>query len=185
MIDPKQQMRYSKSEIELLKITFKDKQRIYAVRNFLWQFDLTDEEKEMLKLPEEVKPLIKKVFCPEPVNDVPVFQQVDLYTSLYKIREMQPGLAYLHILANDILVDFISGKVNELLTGEVKDFNLNDLVRPTGKGEEETRVVNMIAFHNIEAYIEGRVNELLLLTKDEEVETPEEKEKRLKANSNK
>jgi len=186
-MDTNQKMRYSKDEVELITKTFGgDTRALYALRDLLWQFELTPEQTELLKFSDDVIKLLKKVLLPENNPDVPIFQQVSMYNSLMKIREYNPEPAVLHIKANDILIEYITAQFEKLTTGSTQStLVLEDLPKPLGVDQDELRYVNMLAYHNIGAYIEGRIQELQILSTPVVEETPEEKAKREAANSTK
>lgn len=185
-MDKNQTIRYSTAELELAKKSFGGEgQLLYAVRDLFYQFDLTENQKKLLKLMNEnEKRFVKKFLLPDLDPDVPVTVQADLYTNLLKTREMNPGIAYLHILANDLFIQYFSQQYIELETGERKELSLRDLRRPIGIDQQETRFVNMLAYNSIVGYIQGKMNELYSLANQKE-ETEEERKKRLKMDSSK
>jgi len=177
----KQKMFFSDEEIELIKITFGgNPPELWQLRNHLWQF-----EDEKPKFSKDVLKLLRKVIIPECGPEIPLHQQRSLYSSLAYIRESNPEIAYLHILSNDIYIQYLTQQWDELC-GEIDDENrivLTDLPKKTGLGQEEIRFTNMLAYHRIIGTIDGKIAELEALANPPKQETPDEAKKRLEADS--
>lgn len=74
-MDKDQKMRYSKKEMEMLKVMFKNnEENLYALRNHFWQF-----ESKLPQFTDEQLVLLKKIFLPDNTPDVFIFQQVSMY----------------------------------------------------------------------------------------------------------
>lgn len=182
-MDKDQKMRYSKKELEMLKVMFKNnEENLFALRNHFWQF-----ETKLPKFTDEQLELLKKIFLPDNTPDVPIFQQVSMYQSLYKIREMNPMQGSLFIQANDILIRYMDQQFARLTNGDVEELLILARLPEEGKGsdQEELRFVNILAYHNIGAYIEGRVQEIKTIIDQVEPESVEEKQKRIAKDSSK
>ena len=182
-MDKDQKMRYSKKELEMLKVMFKNnEENLYALRNHFWQF-----ESKLPQFTNEQMVLLKKIFLPDNTPDVPIFQQVSMYQSLYKIREMSPMHGILFIQANDILIRYMDQQFARLTNNDVEELIILERLPDEGKGsdQEELRFVNILAYHNIGAYIEGRIQEIKTIVEQPEPESIEEKQKKLTKNSSK
>lgn len=182
-MDKDQKMRYSKKELEMLKVMFKNnEENLYALRNHFWQF-----ESKLPQFTDEQLVLLKKIFLPDNTSDVPIFQQVSMYQSLYKIREMSPMQGVLFIQANDILIRYMDQQFARLANNDVEELIILERLPDEGKGsdQEELRFVNILAYHNIGAYIEGRIQEIKTIVEQPEPESIEEKQKKLTKNSSK
>lgn len=182
-MDKDQKMRYSKKELEMLKVMFKNnEENLYALRNHFWQF-----ESKLPQFTDEQMVLLKKIFLPDNTPDVPIFQQVSMYQSLYKIREMSPMQGVLFIQANDILIRYMDQQFARLANNDVEELIILERLPDEGKGsdQEELRFVNILAYHNIGAYIEGRIQEIKTIIEQPEPESVEEKQKKLEKNSSK
>ena len=158
------------------------KENLYVRRNHFRQF-----ETKLPQFTDEQLVLLKKIFLPDNTPDVPIFQQVSMYQSLYKIREMNPLQGGLFIQANDILIRYMDQQFARLTNGDVEELLILARLPDEGKGsdQEELRFVNILAYHNIGAYIEGRIQEVKTVVEQPEPEPTEEKEKRLAKNSSK
>jgi len=183
-MNPKQTMFYSDEEIELIKITFGgNPPELWQLRNHLWQL-----EDKLPKFSKPVLEIIKKAITPQTSADVPLHQQRDMYAPLSTIREGNPEVAYLHILANDIVIRYFKQQL-DILSGETVDevykLNLKDLTAVQDSGQEMVRYTNMLAYTHIIGKIDGRIGELQTLANPPVVESKEEVEKKLKANSTK
>lgn len=77
------QPRYSTKDKSLFKATFGGNDiLVMAVRNAMLGFDLTDEEKDLIKkslITPEIHKLLKKLFLPELSKDIPITQNFDLW----------------------------------------------------------------------------------------------------------
>ena len=166
MYDQKQTTRFSAGEIELIKLTFGGDGRVLnALRTLLWQEEV--EDKSLLEFSPEVLTLLKKVLLPTPSMDIPLFQNLSLYQGLSVIRDMNPLVADLHIQANDILIQYLKQQFNELVTGDAGEGVILSRLptSSTGSDQKEGRFVNILAYHNIGGYIEGRIHQLQSLSK--------------------
>lgn len=184
-MDKDQKIRYSKSEVEMFKMLFKNNdETLYALRDHFWQFK---SERKLPQFTDDQLLLLKKVFLPDNSPEVPIFQQVSMYQSLYKIREMNPLHGGLFIQANDILIQYFEQQFIRITDESYKEYIvLEELPRQAmGSDQEELRFVNILAYHNIGAYIEGRIQEMKTLAEQVEPETLEEKAKKIAKNSSK
>ena len=183
----KQTMFYSDDELSLIKAVFGGESlALDALRNLFLQFELIKEEAKALKnLSEETLAVIKKTFLPEWNREEPLFQQRSMYSSLIKVREYNFEPSMFHIHANDILIDYVKQQLNCLEGKEDNRIILQDLPKPMGCDQDELRFINILAYHNICIYIEGRINELTGLANPPKEETEEEKKLREAKNSTK
>lgn len=177
-MDKNQKMRWSKGEIELMKRTFGEEgQEVYKIRDVLLQLS-----SEPMELNEEVKTLLKKNLLPSLESDVPMLQQADLYFSLVRIKELNPGVAALHIEAKDIQNEYLQQQL-AVLFGESNEtgIKLTEL-RESGDKTQEERFVEMVAYFDIITYVESRLNEFIVMANQKE-ETEEELKKKAIINS--
>jgi hypothetical protein len=85
MRDKNQVMMFSDAELDLIKKTFADNEELlYAIRNVMLQFPVSDAEREALKsqVTPEVFALLKKKLLPEISPDAPLTQLADLRQTL-------------------------------------------------------------------------------------------------------
>ena len=186
-MDKDQQGILSKGDMELIKASFSGdgEKLLYAVRDIFLQFPL-HATGLLGRLQPETLAVMKKFIFPVPDPDIPIKSQADLYFSLDKIKEIPPEVAFLHIRAMDKMVDYLEQRFDFLTPGSTmkgEEIMLMDLKSRESKTDEE-RFVDLIAYQSIVAYVETSLDRLRVIANTKE-ETEEEKEARLKANSNK
>lgn len=180
-MDQNQTTRFSKGEMELIKNTFSGdgEQILYQIRNVFMQFG-----GEVPKLHKDVLSVLKKMMLPELEADVPLGQQADNYISLSNINQIPPDVAYLHIKAKDIVVNYLRQQYEELVSGKLGTIILEDLKKPDGKTDEE-RFTSMMAFtFLVNAYIDSCLLNLKTLANQVE-KTEEQLKEEAKVNSTK
>lgn len=179
-MDIDQKDRFSKAEMELMRKTFIDNTLLYAIRNVFFQFS-----NEPVDLPENVLKLVEKVFLPDLNPDVPILAQNDPYFLLSTIKELNPGVANLHIMAKDLQVAYLKQQFDVLAGKKPKiSIKLLELKQAQGK-DEEARFVEMMAYLLLtNASIDSCINFLQVKANTKE-ETPEEMVKKQKQNSSK
>ena len=97
------QMRFTDSELSLIKNTFKD-------------------NVELLKL-------MRKVFLPEIDPDAPLGQLVDLWCSL-PIKEMTPDQAQINILARNSLIMHVDQQLIQLqVLADTEDLTVEEIIK--------------------------------------------------------
>lgn len=177
-MDKGQLQRFSKGDIELFKKMFGERD-LFTLRKFLYQIELSKGESLDFKKDEFL--LLKKLLIPSNTDDVPLFQQDNLYHPLLKIREYHPEVAQYHIAANDILINYFRQEFNNLVTGDTKrEIVLEDLPKE-GRGED--RFTNILAYHNICACIEGRMQQIQNMLNVKEELTPKQQKEKLEKDS--
>lgn len=189
-MDKGQTNRFSKGDIFLFKKTFggEDSPVLYALRNLLWQFELTAEDRKHLDFKGDVLELLKKSILPTNNSDVPispVSNQQNVWMNLAYVKDFSPQGANYHFQAHDILMQYLKQQFHQLVTGtepKSRKIVLEDLPTETG-GLEETRFVNMMAYHKICQYLTGRINEIQTFANYPEEETEEQKKTKEKKNS--
>lgn len=187
MLDPKQTTKFSKGETELLSKLFGgDNPVLYILRNALYQFELTTSDRKLLEFSEDGKKLLKKILLPENSPDTPIGWTLNMYQNLKPIKDYSPEGALIHIKANDILIDYITQRLNWIFGEETKtNIMLEDLPKEKGSLEPEQRFIDMLAYHNICAYVEGRIIEIRANANPQEELTPEQQKEKNRKNSNK
>jgi hypothetical protein len=187
-MDKGQTSRHTKSEIDLLKKTFGgESYELYALRNLLWQFPLTEKDKKHLNFKPEVLKLLKQLLLPKNHSEIPishVTNQQNLWMNLNYIKDFSPQGANYHFEAHDILIRFVEQQFHQLVTGtESKDIILEELPLETGSIREEQRFINMMAYHKICTYLTGRINEIFTFANTPDELTPEQQKAKELANS--
>lgn len=187
-MDKGQTIRYSEAEKALIKKTFQSDLVLFALRNLFWQLDLTEAERKSLDFQPDQLALIRKVMLPDIEREVPLGQQADetLDPLLDQLFQMNPALACIMMDANDLRIQYLEQQYEMLTSKEFGQPNitLKDLKQNLGKGMDETRHVNMLAYKSIKNYIDGRINEFYYFANPPVQLTPEQqKEKQLKDSS--
>ena len=163
----------------MIKNTFIGEKLLYAVRNVLFQFVLSDDDKTLLKeLTSEVLAVIKKFFLPNLDINAPLGLQADSYFPLIAIQQMNPALAVLHIEIKDLQVQYLEQRM-EILSGNLlidKEIILQKLKNKTDS--EEKRFINLLAYLHICSMIDAQLNNIKIIANTKE-ETEEEKKERL------
>lgn len=186
MFDQKQTDKYSKGEIELIVKRFGgDNPTLYVLRNALYQFPLTVAERKMLEFSDDEKRLLKKILLPQNSPEHPLGWTLNMYQSLKEIRGFSGEGALIHIKANDILIEYIKQRLNWILGEETTSkIIFEELPLEKGSLDPEQRFIDMLAYHNICSYVEGRILEIKGRANPEPELTEEEKRKKAKQNSN-
>ena len=185
-MDKNQQSRYSKADLAILKKTYGDRNDIFLIlRNHFLQLELSGEEVEYLsKIDKDFLDVLGKAIYFEPIPDVPLTQQATMYSGLNMLEQLHPEMGILLIESADLVSDYVKQQLNAI-TGEEEVIKLKDLTKRYGSiDQKEMRVVNTIAYNKIIPVVEGKLALLESWCTAKE-ETPEEKAKRLTANSNK
>lgn len=184
MRDPNQKMRYSNTELSLIKNTFAgDDTYLYAVRKHMLGASLTEgEQKVISSLTPEVKALIKKAFMPDIDGDSPIFQIVDIKMPLSadlkgKTREEGEDI----IAIKKLEVNYIASRLDALSgAGQINVPTIEEM----GDLEHENAFVRIQARNYLFSYIDSFINDLRNLAGSKE-ETVEQTVQRLAKNSTK
>lgn len=177
-MDKGQNARFSKSEMEALKASFKDNEVVLAVRNVLLQLPAKE-----FHLSPEVLQILRKIILPELSGDVPVGRQSDGQAPLIGIRDALPEMALQQIKANDICIKYLSERLEALAGNEVKGVSLS-LLPQAGEKTDNERLIDMLAYLHLVKYVENCANQIWLIANTEEM-TEEEKKKKAEADSSK
>lgn len=178
---------FTESELSLIKNTFAENDELlYAVRNVLLQFALSDAQRAVLSVgctPAVIKVLKKRIF-PEIDGSFPLGQLPSVLTTLTKdlsarpVEDMGPQFE-----AKELEIKYLAQQFHELETGEKGELRLADMAVLGGKGERE-QFVNMTAYLFLLGYIDPMLAMIQNLAGSKD-ETPEEQKKRLTRDSNK
>jgi len=179
-MDEKQTQRLSKKELELLRATFgKDDVALYALRDFLFQF--TDVVPKHI---HDVIAVLYKIILPELDKDIPINLQKDGFSHLNAISQVLPDVAYLHIEARDIVLEYLEQAMFLLDGGSIETIKLKDL-REKGDKDSRQRLVDLLAYQYLtNAYLDNCLNEISMKANYKE-ETEEEKKAKIKKDSSK
>jgi hypothetical protein len=182
-MDKDQQGILSKADIELIRNTFggSGEELLYHIRDVFLQF----EAKEAPKFTDDVLSIVRKYVIPELSPDLPIKAQADLYFSLDNIKQIPPEVAYIHIKAMDLMIEYLEQQFAELSSGVKDDMSLSlSYFKEKKLKTEEDRFVDMVAYQSIVAYIENSLDRLRTVANSKD-ETEEEIAKRLEMDSTK
>lgn len=181
---------FNDQELALMKNVFSENEElIYAVRNVLLQFPLSDVQKKLVKdwITEGVWKVLKKRIHPELDPDLPLTQLGDLYQTLNKdlqsktVEEMGPlfdakALEIAYLDQQFAVLKDIDG------VHDIK-FNLNDFASLKGKSYHEA-YVHTTARNFLIGYIDGMLVHIKTIAGQKQ-ESVEELKKRLNRDSSK
>lgn len=179
---------FTEAELSLIKNTFSDNDELlYAIRNVLLQFPLSDGQKATLSvgLNENVIGVLRKRIIPELAPVYPLGQLPSILTTLTQelkakdANEMAP-----QFIAKQLEIEYLEQQFQKL---EGKDneevIKLKDLGTIIGKTPDE-QYVEMTAYLFLLGYIDPMLGMIKNLAGAKD-ETPEEQKKRLTRDSSK
>lgn len=185
----KRPMRYSESELELLKGAFADNDELLrAVQKSFFQLPLNAVELSMLeviKSNKELQKIIRKIILPELTDDTPYAEVWD-YQMGIDFRNKIPETIVADIKANKILIDYFDQQLKVLEQGgfqkepEIKLKELSDIDDKL----ENNIYIDVLARDNIIGTLAGRLNMIVGLAGQKE-ESAADQKKRLEQDSNK
>lgn len=188
MKDPKQNTRFTDTEMSLLKGLFSDNlELLYIIRKVMLQFDLTPTENKTLRdaWNPQVKSILQEVFLPEIDPDVPLFQLTSMVIGLGSdIKGLSPEGALPMIKAKDIEIKYVAQQL-EVLDGSTQKpkILLSDLSKTDGDDEDES-FINLTAWNFLLSFIDTHIQEMKFLA-GQKKETVEETKARLGRDSSK
>lgn len=172
---------FSDVELELIKTTFAENDElIYAIRNVLLQFELSDAQKQMIRsqVTPEIYTVLRKRILPTPDGSFPLTQLPSIWTTItgdIKTRSKEDM---------DLLLE---AKMLEIEYLEQQFAVLKDLDAPQPMklaGMCVSDYINMTAYLFLLGYVDPSLNFIKSIAGTKE-ETPEEQKKRLDRDSNK
>lgn len=185
-MEKKQTMRFSDSELEIIKSIFSENDAILiALRKVFLQFPLSvDESKLILNNffgKDEVIKVLRKAYLPELDPDAPLHQLIDLWMTV-DIKDKEPEKAINQLVARDIVIKYLDQQLNLLANPQSKiDIKLSSLIEI---GEARETYSNFIARNTIIQHTEMQLSMLNTLAGYKE-ETLENTKARLLKDSSK
>lgn len=181
MRDKDQQFIFNEEELSLIKNTFAENDTLlYTIRKVFLQFDLTEPEKNLIKMSvtPDVLHVLKKRILPEIGPEYPLGQLPSLLTTLtkdlqtYDCERMEDQFA-----AKQLEIDY--------LTQQFKVLEDLDAPQPIKLKEmAQMEYVMMTAYLFLLGYIDPSLNMIKILA-GEKIETPEDQKARLLRDSSK
>lgn len=182
MRDPSQTMRFSADELGLIKGLFAgNDDLLFAVRNVMYQFPVSDGDREILKgaLNDKVLALLKKVFVPELDPDAPIFQLTHMGLSLgADVKTLSPEGAWPFIRAKEIEVKYLEQQLQALKdigagAGRGPQIVLENLIKlDASSTNADDAYVNVTAWNYLLSFIDSHIQQMKFLAglKSESVE---------------
>lgn len=185
---PKQTMRFSETEIDLMRNTFLENDELAKlIRKRLLQMDLTEDEQGLLKrlVPSgsDLFNLVKKTVHPALDGDAPFFQMVDIYLNA-DVKEKPIEIATLNILAREIMYTYLDETFEKFYDFEASfKSNFKELtsnVQWKLKDDERMLCASFLARNTLLNHIDFQLNQLVILanTKKQTSEEIAEKNKK-------
>ena len=179
-------MRFSDSELSLIKNTFADNEELLkAIRKSFLQLPLDPIDVDILntiKGKKEVCAVLRKAFLPDLDGNAPMHQVIDLWMTL-EIKDKDPETVKNNALARAKLIEYIDEQLTYLETGNLYSIYFSDLVELTGKSALEI-FVDLNVRNTVIAHVEMQINQFLVLAGDK-AESVEKTKERLQKNSSK
>jgi len=182
----KQKMRFTDTELSLIKNTFAENEAILkALRKFFLQLPLSKSEKESIQnLSTDTKSVVRKTFLPEIDGDAPFNQVIDLWMTL-EMKGKDIDVVYQDALARQELIEYINNRLLEL-EGVLPEGISNDFAdysKIDGKDPLDV-YIGLTVRNTMLAHVEMQLNQFQVLA-GEKSETVEETKERLFKNSSK
>lgn len=178
---------FSEAELSLIKNTFAENDEfLYAIRNVLLQFPLSDGQKAILssQLNENIIKVLRKRIIPELAPTFPLGQLPSLLTTLTENLKVLPAEdMQLQFDAKQIELDYIEQQFQELEGKGKGKIVLADLGILKDKGYRQ-QFVDMTAYLFLLGYIDPMLGMIKNLAGSKD-ETPEQQKKRLTRDSSK
>lgn len=183
-----QKMRYTDTELALFKALFAgDDRLLFIIRKVMFQFDLTDDEKNVLKaaMNETTSALLYKTFMPVLDPTAPLFQVVDLVIGLRDDMKQGVDASWPHIKAKEMEIKYLMQQLRALTANanEEPEIVFKDLAELNGaKTMREAIYIRITARNYLVSFIDSVTNQMKFLAGLKE-ETVEETKNRLAKDS--
>lgn len=181
-------MRFTKSEIDLMKSVFlNNDELLYLIRRVFLQKEITEEERKSLKtsMTDTVVALMHKSFLPTVDADAPLFQLTDMHMGLQTDMKTLGVDAMIPLMkAKELEIKYLTQQL-EILKGKdvYPSITLQGLTLEVPN--QESWYVNITARNYLLSHIDSVINQFKFLAFKEIDETPEKAMERMKRDSNK
>ena len=180
----KRKMRFTESELSLIKNTFAENDSIInTLRKIFIQEKLTKDEEKVIKqlAKKDVLALLHKAFIPTLDSEAPLRQMVDLYLTL-DVKEKTPEQSLMLIKARAKLIKYLTEQIDSIGGESEISIKFKDLVNTDGSAEDV--YIDFTVRNQIVTHIDQQCFQLLTLAGKKE-ETVEATRRRLEQNSTK
>jgi len=172
-----QRMRFSDAELLILKYNFAENDELlYTLRKVFLQFELDNEEKNLIKsLSPEILAIIKKEICPELDPNVPLFQMQDLF-NIVNFQEPDINKIDMEIRSRLIEKEYLEQQFDVLSGTPNGEIILKELLPDKDKPMAEA-IVRLSARNLIVRHVETQLNVFKILAgaKSETVDATKER----------
>ena len=189
MVEQKKQyhqiMRYSDPELEFLNNTFAERtDLLILIRKFLFQGELTDQEKNLFVAfsPELIR-ILKKAYLPDIDLTTPIGQLVDLWSNIDTKNKDIEG-AWLEMAARKILIDYIQERFEALVENRFDSKIQISSLEYDPRNSKEKNFINLSARNSLISHIDFQTGQLWILA-GQKKESLKEIQERLLKNSSK
>jgi len=177
--------RFTKDEIALVKLTFKNNLKLLrAIRKVFLQIELTEEEDIMIRktIKGDVHAILSKLFLPQIDGDAPIKEVLDLMMTIDLVSRI-PEDAKWHMRARKKLIRYLEQSLY-LLEGKISEDKIifETLAELTDDDTED--YINMITRNTILNHVET-ILEKISITANAEDKTDEEVKEQNKLDSSK
>lgn len=183
----RQTMRFTDAELSLIKNTFAENDELLmAIRKVFLQMPLDVIEKDLLSVfkSSELVAVIRKAWLPTLDPNAPFHQIIDLMMTV-DIKEKTPEEAYPHILARELVIDYLEQQFRVLETLDADNILIEFAkLSSIGNKTQEQVYVCFTARNTIIGHTEMQLDQIRILAGLKE-ESVEDTQKRLQQNSNK
>ena len=179
-MDKKQQMRYSDSELNLIKNTFENRDELLkAIRKIMLGCEISETELTMVRdiYSGAMSSLFEKMFLPTVSGNEPIGQTIDLWMTI-DVKDRDPLMADLNIRARAELIKLIVKGLKQL--EQNKPFRNATSFKVSDDARQE--VIDLMVRNTYISHVEQRLLELKSLASMSQ-ETEEEKRERAVKNS--
>lgn len=179
----KQTMRFTDTELQLIKNTFADNEDLTrAIRKTFLQMALDPIDQTALKgyKGKEIKSLMRKVFLPSLDPNAPPHQLLDLWMTL-SVKDKTPEQALPDILAREKLIAYIDQQLKDLDGDGMVKIIFLDLTNFEDKSPLEC-FIDLTVRNTLIAHVEMMLTQLVTLA-GQTNESVEETKKRLQMDS--
>ena len=179
-----QTMRFTNSELSLIKVLFAENEPLlFVIRKSILGFKLNENEENLVKgLSKETTTLLRKAFLPDLDPSSPLFQLTDMVMGLnVDMKGQTQEFSIPMIAAKSIEIQYMEEAMDIL---EGKDVKHEHTLQSLANLKDENAFVNVTARNYLLSYIDSNCKQLEFLAGTKE-ETVEETISRLQKNSNK
>lgn len=178
---PKQTMRFSDEEIDLMRNSLLENDLLLkVVRKRLLQMPLDEGDQEMINkiMPKggDLAILIKKTVHPSLDGDAPFFQMVDLYLNA-DVKDKPLENATMNILAREIMTEYLDEAFDKFYDFDCsyknKFSDFTDNARKRIREDEMEVAASFLARNTLINHVDFQLNQLLALAATKKMTTEE------------